>query len=147
MTSRALAVMTLLLTGISSCALRPPAPSYVAQSSKSFLEARRVVFQQATTCWPRRMNPFADGISVVPNDPSPSEFEVSVYRWTWGVGMIDKPFMLIKMRQIGDGADVQVAEGDFFCSLVGTCKPLGLSKHVERWLNGDLSCPAINTSF
>jgi len=138
-------VAALLLAAICGCAFRAPEPSYARDSSMPFAEARSTLFKQAVTCWPRRPTPFRDGISVSPNDPSPSEFEVKLYRWTAG-GTLNRPFLVVILRQADKGTEVRVSEGDYSCNLAGTCKPLGLSQHVDRWLSADLSCPPIDTS-
>lgn len=52
-----------------------------------------------------------------------------------------EPFFVVEVSEDKNGAtSVSTREGDYACSLLGSCYLLNYTGDVKRWLNGDSSC-------
>lgn len=125
---------------VAGCAMAPLAPTTDLNVNRPGKDVALLLESQARKCWSRRSSMSQDGISVDARRSIAGSYVISAARFARDIGLRE-PFFVVEVSEDKNGAtSVSTREGDYACSLLGSCYSLNYTGDVKRWLNGDSSC-------
>lgn len=136
---RSLFSLGIVLIG-TACSLSPVNPTSEIQLERSATEVALLIEERARACWARPSSFWRDGIRVDSQRLIAPIYTISASRFAPDIGQREPFFTVEVLESAAETAVLRMSEGDFACSMVGTCAPLGFTADVGRWLDGDHSC-------
>ena len=130
----------LIATILAGCALSPPQEVARVEVDRPMLEVAQLVEEMAKKCWERSATVMKDGITI---DARMSLYDsglISAARWASDIGIQDDFIIIEVIKDSEETSTVVISEGDYGCSLDGSCSSLGLNADGLRWLEGDVTC-------
>ena len=125
---------------VTGCAISPPTEVARVFYSKPMVETAQMIEEMAEKCWKRGETLMQDGIAIDARMSLYDSALISAARWASDIGVREDFLIVEVLSESEESSEIVIREGDFGCSLNGSCSSLGLHKDVVRWIEGDLTC-------
>ena len=124
---------------LASCAIKMPQPMPFVYSEQSSDQVYEKINTLANQCWERKYSLLLDGVKIKSSEYGNRHFVISAYR--------DRPnpvkyypFFSAEIIPMDKGTRINIQEGDFACSVTGSCYGYDYTTQVKNWVSGGSSC-------